>query len=47
MTMGIKDLTKMMREGNYYYDRSIPVVERQVIVAERKVAMAKKQIEIA
>ena len=35
MTIGIKDLINVLREGNYYYDRSIVVVERQATIDKR------------
>ena len=47
MTMGIKELTDVLREGNYYYDRSIAVAERQATVAERQATVAERQAEIA
>ena len=44
--MGIKDLINVLRERNYYYDRTIVVPKRQIIVVERQVAMAKNKLKL-
>ena len=47
MTMRIKDLANVLREGNYYYDKSTAMVEIQVIAVERQVIVAERQVGIA
>ncbi|XLT25558.1 hypothetical protein HN873_056850, partial [Arachis hypogaea] len=37
MSQGIQALTKMMKDGNHFYERSINIAEKQVLTAEEQV----------
>ncbi|QHN87447.1 uncharacterized protein DS421_16g555170 [Arachis hypogaea] len=41
MSQGIQALTKMMKDGNHFYERSINIAEKQVLTAEEQVQVAK------
>ncbi|KAL4390944.1 hypothetical protein AHAS_Ahas03G0195700 [Arachis hypogaea] len=47
MSQRIQALTEMMKDGNYFYERSINIAEKQVLTAEEQVHIDKEQVQIA
>ncbi|KAL4317121.1 hypothetical protein AHAS_Ahas15G0353400 [Arachis hypogaea] len=47
MSQVIQALIEMMKDGNYFYERSINIAEKQVLTAEEQVQVAKEQVQIA
>ena len=46
MTIRIKDLIEVLRKGNYYYDKSITMVERQAVVVEKQAEIIQRSLTI-
>ena len=46
ITIRIKDLTKVLRERNHYYDRFIVMVKRQASMAKNKLKLLKEALQI-
>ena len=45
--MDIRELTDVMKDGNYYYNRSIEIAEKQAMIAKKQAVIGEKNSVIA